>query len=98
MEQYYGDVLAPTSKHHWIIDPFAVTNLPELPLCVAEEFTEIGLNLRTKFLSIRLKKTPKNISEYFLLGFSTFNLSDCVSICDSTTDSVCDFLALQSSI
>ena len=41
MEHYYGDVLAPTNKHHWIIDPFAVTNLPELPLGVAEEFTEM---------------------------------------------------------
>ena len=41
MEHYYGDVLAPTNKHHWIIDPFAVTNLPELPLRVAEEFTEM---------------------------------------------------------
>ena len=36
MEHYYGDVLAPTDKHHWIIDPFAVINLPELPLRVAK--------------------------------------------------------------
>ena len=40
-EHYYGDVLAPTNKHHWIIDPFAVINLPELPLHVTEEFTEM---------------------------------------------------------
>ena len=41
MEHYYGNVLAPTIKQDWIIDLFAVTNLPELPLCVAEEFTEM---------------------------------------------------------
>ena len=41
MEHYYGDVLTPTNKHHWIINPFSVTNLPELSLRVAEEFTEM---------------------------------------------------------
>ena len=69
MEHYYGDVLASTSKHHWIIDPFAVTNLPELPLRVAEEFTEIRLNLRTKFLSIRLKKNTQKYRRIFSFGF-----------------------------
>ena len=39
MEHCYGDVLPPTNKHHWIIDPFAVINLPELPLRVTEELT-----------------------------------------------------------
>ena len=32
---------SPTIKPDWIIDLFAVTNLPELPLCVTEEFTEM---------------------------------------------------------
>ena len=40
MEYYYGDVLAPSDKLDWIIDPFAVTKLPELPLRIAEEFTK----------------------------------------------------------
>ena len=41
MKHYYGDIQAPTDKQNWIIDPFAVTNLPELPFRVAEEFTEM---------------------------------------------------------
>ena len=41
MEHHYGNIQAPTNKHHWIIDTFAVANLPELPLRAAEKFTEM---------------------------------------------------------
>ena len=41
VEHYYGDDLAPTNKYQWITDLFAVTNLPELPFRVAEEFKEM---------------------------------------------------------
>ena len=41
MEHYHGIVLAPTNKQDWIINLFAVTNLPELPLRVAEDSTEM---------------------------------------------------------
>ena len=37
MEHFYDDIQAPTNKQDWIIDSFAVTNLPELPLRVARK-------------------------------------------------------------
>ena len=38
---YCGDALSPTNENDWIIDPFAGTELPQLPIHVAEEFIEI---------------------------------------------------------
>ena len=39
MEHYYGNILAPTIEQDRIINLFAVSNLPQLPLRVTKEFT-----------------------------------------------------------
>ena len=66
MEHYYGDVLTPSNELDWIIDPFAVTNLPELPLRVAEECTEMTAEPtnRISFNSFK-EKHPKVSANIF---------------------------------
>ena len=41
LADYYGDALLPTNENDWLIDPFAGTDLPQLPLLVAEKFMDI---------------------------------------------------------
>ena len=66
MEHYYGDVLAPTNKHRWIIHPFAVTNMPELPLRVAKEFTEMTAEPANQISFNSFKeKHPKILANIF---------------------------------
>ena len=66
MEHYYGDFLAPINKHHWIIDPFAVINLPKLPLRVAEEFAKMMAEPANQISFNSFKeKHPKISANYF---------------------------------
>ena len=32
LKQHYDDAITPTNKQDWMIDPFTVTNFPELPI------------------------------------------------------------------
>ena len=65
MELYYGDNQAPTNKQNWIINPFAVTNLPELPLCVAVKFTEVTAEPAKQISFKSFKKQPKISANIF---------------------------------
>ena len=58
---YYGDTLSSTNENSWIIDPFAGTDLPQLPLLVGEEFVEITAE-STNCISLASFKVkhPKN--------------------------------------
>ena len=40
-EDYYGEVLTPSDENAWILDPFAGTDLPHLPLHVIKEFMDM---------------------------------------------------------
>ena len=40
-EDYYGEALTPSDENDWILDPFAGTDLPHLPLHVTEEFMDM---------------------------------------------------------
>ena len=58
---YYGETLVPTNENDWIIDPFAGTDLPQLPLHVAEEFMDMIAEAtnRITFRSFK-EKYPKD--------------------------------------
>ena len=56
---YYGDALSSIVGNGWIIDPFAGTDLPQLPFLVGEELVEIGRINRSYFFGALQRKTPK---------------------------------------
>ena len=64
---YYGDNLSPTNENDWIIDPFAGTDLPQLPLLVAEEFMDMTAEPtnRISFASFREKHPKDSVSIHF---------------------------------
>ena len=64
---YYGDDLSPTNENDWIIDPFAGTDLPQLPLLVAEEFMDMTAEPtnRISFASFREKHPKDSVSIHF---------------------------------
>ena len=67
IEQYYGDTVKPTYDHDWTIDPFVAADLPELPLRLEEEFTDMiaeRLN-RITFNSFK-SKHPKVSANLFI--------------------------------
>ena len=74
MEHYYGDVLAPSNKLDWIIDPFAVTNMLELPFRVAEEFTEMTAEPanRISFNSFKEKHPKLSANIFWISMHSTY--------------------------
>ena len=41
LKHYYNDALIPTNKQDWMIDPFASSNFPDLPLQVEEKLIEM---------------------------------------------------------
>ena len=97
MEHYNGDVLTPSNELDWIIDPFAVTNLPELPLHVVEEFTETTAE-PTNRISFNFFKNTQKYQRIFSFGFQCIQL---IRLCQnmyssSSIDSVCYYLALRS--
>jgi len=57
----YGETLASTNENDWIIDSFAGTDLPQLPLHVAEEFMDMAAEATNHitFASIK-EKYPKD--------------------------------------
>ena len=57
----YGDALSPTNEKDWIVDPFAGTDLPQIPLLVAEDFMEITEERTNRiFLASFYEKHPKD--------------------------------------
>ena len=42
-EDCYGEALPPSDENAWILDPFAGTDLPHLPLHVTEEFMDMTI-------------------------------------------------------
>ena len=57
----------PTNKQDWMIDPFAVTNFPELPLRVAEKLMDMTTEAsnRLSFESFRKKHPTLSANIYF---------------------------------
>ena len=69
-EDYYSEVLTPSNKDDWILDPFAGTDLPHLPLHVTEEFMDMTTEVTNRISFASLKEQyPKEI-----LQISTFGL------------------------
>ena len=69
-EDYYGEDLTPSDENDWILDPFAGTDLPHLPLYVTEKFMDMTTEA-TNFIFLRfLKNNTQKI-----LQVSTFGLS-----------------------
>ena len=57
----------PTNKQDWMIDPFAVTNFPELPSRVAEELMDMSAEAsnRLSFESCKKKHPTLSANIYF---------------------------------
>ena len=49
-EDYYGEALTPSDENGWILDLFAGTDLPHLPLHVTEEFMDMTTKATIVFL------------------------------------------------
>ena len=64
---YYGEALLPINENEWIIDPFAATHLPQLPLLVAEEFMDITAEptIRISFASFKEKHSKDSANIHF---------------------------------
>ena len=77
LKHYYNDALIPTNKQDWMIDPFASSNFPDLPLQVEEELIEM-----TAEASNRISfETSKFTSKYLFWGFNLPSLSYHGKIC-----------------
>ena len=74
MERYYNDIQAPTNRENWIIDSFAVINLPELPLCVAKKFTEVTAEPANRISFNCVKKNTQKYQRTFSFGFQCIHL------------------------
>ena len=99
IEQYYGDTVKPNNDHDWMINPFVAADLPERPLRVAEEFTDMIAEPLNRIIFNSFKsKHPKSVSKFFLLGFNAINLFNRISVCDQTVNPICNYVALRSSI
>ena len=73
LEQYYDIAIMPTDKQDWMIDPFAVTNFPELPLRVAEELMDMTAEAsnRLSFESWKKKHPTLSASIYVWVSMCT---------------------------
>ena len=83
-ENYYGKALTPSDEDDWMLDPFAGTDLPHLPLHVTEEFMDMT--------------TEATNCKYPILGFHESIVSNSLEIWDEIIDFVCDNLALRNCI
>ena len=70
MLHYYGGIQTPTNKQNWVINRFAVTNLPELPLRVAEEFTEMTAESANRISFNSFKEKHPKVSPNILFWVS----------------------------
>ena len=73
LEHYYDVAIMPTNKQDWMIDPFAVANFPELPLCVAEELMDLTSEAsnRLSFESFKKKHPTLPANIYFWVSMRT---------------------------
>ena len=49
-KDYYRKAITPSDENDWILDPFASTDLPHLPLHVIEEFMDMTTEAKIIFL------------------------------------------------
>ena len=60
-EDYYGEALTPSDENDWILNPFADTDLPHLPLHVTEEFMDMTTEATNHIFFASLKEQyPKD--------------------------------------
>ena len=73
LEQYYDVTIMPTNKQDWMIDPFGVTNFPELPLRVAEGLIDMTAEAsnRLSFESFKKKHPTLSANIYFRVSMCT---------------------------
>ena len=69
LEQYYGVAIMPTNEQDWMIDPFAVTNFPELPLRVAKELMDMTAEASNRLSFESFKKNIQPYQQIFIFGF-----------------------------
>ena len=70
LKQHYDDAITPTNKQDWMIDPFTVTNFPELPIRVAKKLMEITAEASNHLSSKSSKKKRSTLSENIYFGVS----------------------------
>ena len=77
LEQYYDVAIMPTNKQDWMLDPFAVTNFPELPLRVTEELMDMTAEAsnRLSFESFKKKHPTLSANIYFWVSMCTVYLA-----------------------
>ena len=98
-EDHYGKVLTPSHKDDWILDPFADTDLPHLPLHVAEEFMNMTTKVTNRISFASLKEQyPNDSANIHFWASMNLSVSNSYEICDKKIDSVCDNLALRNCI
>ena len=71
---YYGDALSSTNENHWIIDPFAGTDLPQLSLLVAEKFVKITAETTNRISLVSFKENHLKDSTNIHLCASTYKM------------------------
>ena len=60
-KDYYGEALTPSDKKGWILDPFAGTDLPHLPLRVTKDFMDMTTEATNRISFASLKEQyPKD--------------------------------------
>ena len=95
-EDYYGEDLTPSDENYWILDPFAGTDLPHLPLHITEEFMDMTTEATNRISFATLKEQYLKTLQVSTFGQSS--VSNSFQICDKKIDSVCDNLDLRNCI
>ena len=70
LKHYYNDALTPTNKQDWMIDPFASSNFPDLPLQVEEELIEMTAEASNRISFESFKKKHANLQGFNLPSLS----------------------------
>ena len=69
-EDYYGENLTPSDENDWILDPFAGTDLPHLPLYVTENFMDMTIEATNRISFASLKEQyPKDSASIHFWAF-----------------------------
>ena len=69
-EDYYGEDLTPSNENDWILDPFAGTDLPHLPLYVTEKFMDMTTEATNLISFASLKEQyPKDSASIHFRAF-----------------------------
>nr|XP_039252508.1 zinc finger BED domain-containing protein 5-like [Styela clava] len=79
LEQYYDIAITPTNKQDWMINPFAITDYPELPLRVVENLMDMTAEPSNRLSFASFKETHSKLSANFYFWASMCSVYPTVS-------------------